>query len=159
MDLRIVAVTRTFAVLAILCSGGAHAGAPNSCSFSTPAVVSAAIGQPVTGGTLSTVNDPSSSTSFCMYRAGTLIISLSVNQLASAAAARAEFDQEFRNSRGRDDDNPSQKTALISGLGDGAFYGADGPAIEVTGLRGSYVITIGVAGNGATAVSQEACVA
>ena len=143
-----------FVVLAALSSATVHAAAPNSCIFLTPAAVLRAIGQPVTGGTQSVVNDPSSSTSICMYRAGSLLISLSVNQLSSAAAARAEFSDELSNSRSHDE-NSAQKTALISGLGDGAFYAADGPAIGLTGLRGSFVISIGLLGSGAAAVPQE----
>ena len=69
-----------------------------------------------------------------------------MNQLPSAAAARAEFSEELSNSRGHDDENSAQKTVLISGLGDGAFYAADGPAIGLTGLRGNFVISIGLVG-------------
>jgi hypothetical protein len=90
-----------------------------------------------------------------MYRAGSLVISLSVNQLPSAAAARAEFSEELSNSRGHDDENSAQKTVLISGLGDEAFYAADDPAIGLTGLRGNFVISIGLVGGGAASVPQE----
>jgi hypothetical protein len=61
----------------------------------------------------------------------------------SSAAARAEFGDELSNSRSHDDENSAQKTVLISGIGDGAFYSADGPAIGLTGFRASYVISIG----------------
>ena len=148
----------TCCVLAIVASGSgsvARAAAPNSCSFLTPAAVAAAIGQPVTGGTQSVVNDPSSSTSNCMYRAGSLLISLSVNQLPSAAAARAEYDDELSNSRAHDSSSSAQKTTLVPGLGDGAFSAADGPAIVLTGLRGGFVIGIALVGGGATAVPLE----
>jgi hypothetical protein len=90
-----------------------------------------------------------------MYRAGSLLISLSVNQLRSAAAARAEYDDELSNSRAHDGSNAAQKTALVPGLGDGAFSAADGPAIVMTGVRGSFVIGIGLVGDGATAVPHE----
>jgi hypothetical protein len=133
----------------------AHAAAPNSCSFLTPAAVSSAIGQPVSGGTQSVVNDPTSSTSICPYRAGALMITLSVNQLPSEAAAHAEYNDELSNSRSHDGDNPSQKTSLISGLGDGAFSALDGPAITVTGVRGRYVIGISLLGDGASKIPQE----
>jgi hypothetical protein len=144
-----------FVVLAAVSGSTVRAAAPNSCSFLTPAAVSGAIGQPVTGGTQSVINDPSSSTSICMYRAGSLVISLSVNQLPSAAAARAEFSDELSNSRSHDGENSAQKTVLISGIGDGAFYAVDGPAIGLTGLRGSFVIGIALLGSGAVAVPQE----
>ncbi len=144
-----------FAAVAVVSSVAVGAAAPNSCSFLTPAAVSAAIGQPVTGGTQSVVNDPSSSTSTCMYRAGSLIISLSVNQLPSAAAARAEYSDELSNSRSHDAENSAQKTVLLSGVGEGAFYAADGPAIGLTGVHGSFVIGIGLVGSGAASVPQE----
>jgi hypothetical protein len=142
-------------VLTTVDSSAASALAPNSCSFLTVAAVAGAIGQPVTGGIQSVVNDPSSSTSICMYRAGGLVISLSVNQFPSAAAARAEFSEELSNSPGHGDENSAQKTIPISGVGDGAFDAVDGPAIEMTGVRGSFVIGIALVGNGATAVPQE----
>jgi len=132
------------AIVASISDSEARAAAPNSCSFLTPAVVAAAIGQPVTGGTQSVVNDPSSSNSSCMYRAGSLLIVLSVNQLPSAAAARTEYEEELSNSRAHDSSSSAQKTASVSGLGDAAFSAADGPAISLTGLRG-----------GATVVPQE----
>ena len=143
------------AIVASISGSAARAAAPNSCSFLTPAAVAAAVGQPVTGGTQSVVNDPSSTTSICMYRAGSLLISLSVNQLASAAAARAEYDDELSNSRAHEGSSSAQKTVLVPGLGDGAFSAADGPAIGLTGVRGSFVIGIGLVGGGATAVPQE----
>lgn len=67
----------------------------------------------------------------------------------------AEFGDELSNSRSHDDENSAQKTVLISGIGDGAFYSADGPAIGLTGFRASYVISIGLVGSGAAAVPQE----
>jgi hypothetical protein len=141
-------------MLAVITVGGTvRAGAPNSCSFLTPAAVSTAIGQPVTGGTQSVVNDPSSSTSICMYRAGSLLIILSVNQLPSAAAARTEFGNELDKSRSHDED-AAQKAVSVPGIGDGAFYSADGPALVWTGLRGSYVVSIAQVG-GAAAVPQD----
>ena len=74
---------------------------------------------------------------------------------SSSAAARAEFGDELSNSRSDDDENSAQKTVLISGIGDGAFYSADGPAIRLTGFRASYVISIGLVASGAAAVPQE----
>jgi hypothetical protein len=150
-------MTMKFTLVVLLAAGAStvHAAAPNSCAFLTPAAVSGAVGRPVTGGVVSIVNDPSSSTSNCMYRAGELIISLSVNQLPSAAAARAEFNDELDNSRSRDERDPAQQTALIPGLGDGAFYAIDGPAIAMTGVSGNLVITIALLGPGAGAVPQE----
>ena len=71
----------------------------------------------------------------------------------SSAAARAEFGDQLSNSRSHDDENSAQKTVLISGIGDGACYSADGPAL--TGFRASYVISIGLVGSGAAAVPQE----
>ena len=150
-----VSICCALAIVASVSGSAARAAAPNSCSFLTPAAVAAAIGQPVTGGTQSVVNDPSSSTSNCMYRSGNLLISLSVNQLPSAAAARAEYDEELGNSRAHDSSSSAQKTTLVPGLGDGAFSAADGPAITITALRGSVVIGIGLVGGGATAVPQE----
>ncbi len=133
-----------------------QASAPNSCSFVTPAAWSALLSRPVTGGTTSTVNDPASTASSCLYQAGTMFITVQVNQLATAAAAQKEYADQLGNSRSRDEQE-NQRTTLEAGIGDGAFSSAfaNGSEVEFTAVRGSRVVTFGLVGGGASAVSHD----
>src|SRR5665213_2930459 len=108
----------------------AQASAPNSCSFVTPAAWSAVLSRPVTGGTGSTVNDAASTASSCLYQAGTMFITVQVNQLATAAAAQKEYADQLDNSRSRDE-RDSQRTTVEAGIGDGAFSSAVANGSEV----------------------------
>jgi hypothetical protein len=112
----------------------------------TPALVSAAVGQPVTGGQISVVDNPSSPTSSCMYHAGAMFIVVEATQLPSAAAARAEFDDKVKN---------GGSTQLDQGLGNGAFFSNDGPALALTALRDARIIVISVVGGNSAAVPRE----
>jgi hypothetical protein len=134
----------------------AQAAAPNSCSFATPAAWSAVLSQPVTGGTVSVVNDPASTASSCLYRAGAMFITLQVDQRATPAAAQKEYAEQLDNSRGRDE-RQSQRTMLEPGIGDGAFSSAfsNGSEMEFTAVLGSRIVTFGLVGSGATAVPHD----
>jgi hypothetical protein len=81
----------------------AQAAAPNACSFVTPAAWSAVLSRPVTGGTMSVVDNPASTASSCMYKARAMFITLQVGQLATAAAAQKEYAEQLGNSRTRDE--------------------------------------------------------
>jgi hypothetical protein len=137
-------------LLAVLLSGWdaplARGEAPQSCSLLTLALVSAAVGQPVTGGQISVVDNPSSPTSACMYHAGAMFIVVEATQLPSVVAGRAEFDDKVKN---------SGTTQLEPGLGDGAFFSTDGPAFALTALRGAKIIVISLVGGNSAAVPRE----
>jgi len=133
-----------------------HASAPNSCRFVTPAAWSALLSRPVTGGTSSTVNDPASTASSCLYQAGTMFITVQVNQLTTAAAAQKEYADQLDNSRSRDQ-RENQRTTLEAGIGDGAFSSAfaNGSEVEFTAVRGLRIVTFGLVGGGASTVSHD----
>jgi hypothetical protein len=65
----------------------ARADAPDSCKFLTPAIVSTALGKPVTGGAVSMVDHSGASMSSCTYRAAMTLVVLSVDERGTAAAA------------------------------------------------------------------------
>jgi hypothetical protein len=134
----------------------AQAAAPNSCSFITPAAWSAVVSRPVTGGTTSVVDDPAATASACLYRAGTMLITLQVDQRATPAAAQKEYAEQLDNSRGRDE-RQSQHTTVESGIGDGAYSSAfaDGSEVEFTAVQGSRIVTFGLVGAGAAAVPHD----
>jgi hypothetical protein len=134
----------------------AQAAAPNSCGIVTPAAWSAVLSRPVTGGTVSVVNDPAAMASSCLYQSGAMFITVQVNQLATAAAAQKQYAEQLANSRGRDEQH-SQRTTLETGIGDGAFSSAftDGSEVEFTALRGSRILTFGLVGPGAAAVPHD----
>lgn len=147
------------AVLLLLQGSGvwvAQAAAPNACSFVTPAAWSAALSRPVTGGTMSVVNDPGSTASSCLYRAGAMLITLQVDQPATAADAKKEYADQLDNSRSRDE-RQSQHTTVESGIGDGAFSSAfaDGSEVEFTAVLGSRIVSFGLVGAGAAAVPHD----
>jgi len=146
-------------VLLLLCASmplAAQAAAPNSCSFVTPAAWSAVLSRPVTGGTVSTVNDPAAAMSSCLYQAGPMFVTVQVSQLATPAAAKMEYADQLANSRSRDDPS-SQRTTVEAGIGDGAFSSAfsNGSEVEFTAVRGSRVVTFGLLGSGAAAVPHD----
>jgi hypothetical protein len=134
----------------------ALAAAPNSCGLVTPASWSAVLSRPVTGGTISVVNDPASTTSSCVYQAGALFITVQVNQLATASAAQRQYAEELDNSRTRDERH-SQLTTLESGIGDAAFSSAftNGAEVEFTAMLGSRIVTFGLVGPDASAVPHD----
>lgn len=134
----------------------AQAAAPNSCGLVTPAAWAAVLSRLVTGGRMSVVNDPASTASSCVYQAGTLLITLQVNQLPTAAVAQKEYAEQLDNSRTRDE-RESQHTTVESGIGDGAFSSAftDGSEVEFTAVRESRVVTFGLVGSGASAVPHD----
>jgi hypothetical protein len=134
----------------------AQAAAPNSCSFITPAGWSAVVSRPVTGGTMSVVDNPASSASSCMYQAGAMLITLQVDQRATPAAAQKEYAEQLDNSRNRDQQQ-SQHTTVESGIGDSAFSSAftDGSEVEFTAVQGSRIVTFGLIGAGAAAVPHD----
>jgi hypothetical protein len=147
-----------FILFVVQASGAsvAQAAAPNSCGFVTPAAWSAVLSRPVTGGAMSVVDNPASTTSSCLYQAGALFITLQVNQLATAAAAQKEYAEQLDNSRTRDE-RQSQRTTVESGVGDSAFSSAftDGSEVEFTAVLGSRIVTFGLVGGGASAVPHD----
>jgi hypothetical protein len=147
------------AVLFLLQGGGvlaAQAAAPNACSFITAAAWSAAISRPVTGGTMSVVNDPASTASSCLYQSGAMLVTLQVDQRATAAAAQKEYADQLGNSRSRDA-RQSQRTMLEAGIGDGAFSSAftNGSEVEFTAVLGARIVSFGLIGAGAAAVPHD----
>ena len=134
----------------------AQAAAPNSCSFVTAAAWSALLSRPVTGGTVSVVDNPASTASSCLYQAGAMFITLQVDQLATAAAAQKEYAEQLDNSRSRDE-RQSQHTTVESGIGDRAFSSAfsDGSEVEFTAVQESRIVTFGLVGAGAAAVPHD----
>jgi hypothetical protein len=134
----------------------AQAAAPNSCGLVTSAAWAAALSRPVTGGTVSVVNDPAATASSCLYQSGAMFITVQIDQLATAAAAHKEYAEQLANSRDRDQQH-SQSTKLETGIGDGAFSSAftDGTEVEFTAVRGSRLLTFGLVGPGAAAVPHD----
>lgn len=129
--------------------------APNACALVTVAEVSAAVGQPVSGGKVSVVNAPQSMTSSCPYSAGSLMIQVRVSLYPSAGEAQKEFSDRLQNSR--DHDDASQKTTAESGVGEGAYSATRSvPAVaEWTAVHGPRIISIGILGQGATTVPRD----
>jgi hypothetical protein len=131
----------------------AHAGPPDSCKFLSTSDWSAAIGRPVTGGQISLVDNPQSTTSMCTYMAGGLFVVVTVNQLPTAEAAKKEFATQLDNSRSHDEG--SQRTRVEAGLGESAFSAADRNSTALMALQGPRIINIGLVGAGAEAISHE----
>jgi hypothetical protein len=134
----------------------AQAAAPNACSFVTPAGWAAVVSRRVIGGTMSVVNDPASTASSCLHQAGAMLITLQVDQRATAAAAQKEYAEQLDNSRSRDE-RQSQHTTVESGIGDRAFSSAfsDGSEVEFTAVQESRIVTFGLVGAGAAAVPHD----
>jgi len=130
----------------------AQADAPSACKFLTPALVSAALGKPVTGGTISTVDHAGATASSCLYSAGATMVVLLVDERGTAAAAMQEYHSQLDDSRSRDKDkqgaSDEQKTVLEAGLGDAAFSDdmTNGSVLGITAVHGSRIFTIGVVG-------------
>ena len=133
---------------------GARADAPNACKFLTNAAVSAVVGKPVTGGTMSVVDHAGASESSCSYMAGMTIVLISVDERGTAAAAMQEYNTQLDNSHIRDKDKEgaadAQKTVLEPGIGAGAFSDdlVNGSVLSITALHGSRVFTLGIVGGG-----------
>jgi hypothetical protein len=140
------------AALSVAAALTARADAPSACKFLTTAAVSAALGKPVTGGTISTVDHAGASESSCMYMAGPTMVLLSVDERGTTGAAMQEYQTQLDNSHIRDKDkqgaSDEQKTVLESGIGDGAFSDdlTDGSVLSITAVHGSRVFTIGIMG-------------
>jgi hypothetical protein len=85
-----------------------------------------------------------------------MIIMVQVNQLATAAAAQKEYADQLDNSQSRDE-RDNQRTTIEAGIGDGAFSSAfaNGSEVEFTAVRGSRIMTFGLVGAGASAVSHD----
>ena len=143
--------------IAVIVVGGTPVAraAPNACALVTVAEVSTAIGRPVSGGTISVVDNPRSVTSNCPYKAGSLMINVMVSELPTAAAAQKQFAEDLKNSRNHDDEN--QKTTVEAGVGEGAYMatGGDGVMVEFKVVGGSRIIDIGIIGQGAATVSRD----
>ena len=132
----------------VFCSIGsslAHA-APDACALLTVAELSAAVGQPVSGGNPSHAADGGGQ---CMYGYGTLNqIGVELWQFPSVADAQKRFSAELKDSQAHD--KGSQKTTVESGVGDKAFSttGVVGTMKAVTwvAVRGSrflHIVTLG----------------
>jgi hypothetical protein len=112
------------------------------------------VGKPVTGGTISVVDHPGATASSCSYRAGTVMILLIVDERGTAGAAMKEYQTQLDDSRNQDKDKQGapdeQKTALESGIGEGAFSNdmTNGSVLGITAVRGSRIFTIGIVGAG-----------
>jgi hypothetical protein len=91
-----------------------------------------------------------------LYQAGVLLISVQVDQRASAAAAQKEYAEQLDNSRNRGESD-SLRITVESGIGDGAFSTVftDGTVVELTAVRESRIVTFGLVGAGAGAVPHE----
>jgi hypothetical protein len=143
----------------VIAAGAARADAPGACTFLTTAVVSGALGKPVTGGNMSMVDHPGASKSTCTYMAGTTIVVLSVDERGSAAAAMQEYNTQLDNSCSRERDGAAggKKTVLEPGMGESAFSDTmvDGSELEVTAVHGSRVFLLGIVGAGAGSLPHE----
>jgi hypothetical protein len=146
-------------VLAVNAPWAAYADAPDSCKFLTPAVVSTALGKPVTGGTMSVVDHSGASASSCTYRAGMVMVLLSVDERGTPAAAMKEYKSQLDDSRGRDTEkkgsSDEQKTVLEPGIGEGAFSDdmTNGSVLAITAVHGSRIFQVGIVGAGS--ISHE----
>jgi hypothetical protein len=138
----------TLALLGLL----AASHAPNACAVLTTAQVSAAIGKPVTGGTMSMVDNPKSVTASCVYQSGALMIIVMVGDYPTPAAAKKQLADDLANSKSHDD--ASQKTTAEPSVADGGFsvmMGSGATAMpSFAAVRGVREITIGLSGPGVT---------
>jgi hypothetical protein len=146
------------AALATLGTGKTSAvhAPPNACTVLTVAEVSTAIGRPASGGTISTYDNPASTSASCQYTAAPLTVMVIVSQYASPAAAKQGFTDELTDTRGRDSD--SQHTIDESGVGDAAFSFSMTVGAEMVGwtaVHGPRKISIAVLGKGAAAVTHD----
>jgi hypothetical protein len=90
--------------LSITATYTAQADAPSACKFLTPAAVSAALGKPVSGGIVSTVDHPGATASSCMYMAGATIVVLRVDERGTAGEATKEYGSQLDDSHAKDKD-------------------------------------------------------
>lgn len=144
-----------------LVAHSARAALPDACSFLSANDWSAALGRPVTGGTLSTVDNPDSNTSSCLYRAGMTMIVFRVSQFPSASAAKKEYADQLDNSHSRDersaDTAAATKTAPETALGDAAFSSAttDGVIDELMAVQGPRIIDMGFVAIKGTSLTHD----
>ena len=149
---RITRFANIILVLTMSAAWTARADAPDSCKFLTPAIVSTALGKPVTGGTVSMVDHSGASMSSCTYRAGMTLVLLSVDERGTAAAAMKEYNSQLADSRGRDTEKKGspdeQKTVLEPGIGEGAFADdmTNGSVLALTAVHGSRIFQVGIVG-------------
>jgi hypothetical protein len=114
--------------------------APDACKFVSVAEVSALTGAQVGGGQISTVDNPKSVTSSCMYTTGGRpSVIVMVGDYPTAAAAHQELVTEMHNSS----DNVAEP-----GIGDGAFATSVN-AVSITAVRGPRLATIAIIGGAA----------
>jgi hypothetical protein len=141
-------LTTLAVVLSMSTFSTARAGAPDACKFLTTAAVAAALGKPVTGGTISVVDHAGASASSCTYLAGAIMVLLTVDERGTPAEAAKEFNTQLDNSRSRDQDE--QKTVMEAGIGDRAFSDdmANGSVRGITALHGSRLFTLGIVNAG-----------
>jgi hypothetical protein len=138
--------------LSVTAAWTAHADAPSACQFLTPAIVSAALGKPVTGGAVSMMDHSGATASNCTYRAGMTMILLSVDERGTAGAAMKEYQTQLDNSHIRDEDkkgaSDEQKTIPETGIGEAAFSDdmTNGSVLSITAVHGSRVFTLGIVG-------------
>jgi hypothetical protein len=150
-----------YVLIVALAARAAHATPPDACAFLSASDWSAALGRQVTGGTLSTVDNPESNTSSCLYRVGMTMIVFRVSQFPSATAAKKEFADQLDNSHSRDeraaDSSGATKSAPESGLGDGAFSSAttDGVVGELMAVQGSRIIDMGFVATKGTGLTHD----
>jgi hypothetical protein len=142
----------SIAVAALIARALATHVPPNACSVLTTAQVSAAIGKPVTGGTMSIYNDPKSVTASCAYMSEGVTILVLVGEYPTPAAAKKQLADDLANSKSHDDE--SQKTTAEPGAAEGGYsviMGSGTTVIPTFGaVRGVREITITATGPGVT---------
>jgi hypothetical protein len=141
---RILCLMTMLAVLSLIAPWTARADAPSACKFLTPSLVSAALGKPVTGGTMSVLDHAGASASSCTYVAGKTYVVLSVDERGTAAEAMKEYADQLDNSRIRNN-RDNGKTVLEAGLGEAAFFddSGDNSEVSITSVHGSRVFMLG----------------
>jgi hypothetical protein len=138
--------------LSITATYTAHADAPSACKFLTPAAVSAALGKPVSGGIVSTVDHSGATASSCMYMAGATIVVLRVDERGTAGEATKEYGSQLDDSHAKDKDkkgsSDEQKTVLEAGIGEAAFSDdtTNGSVRDITAVHGSRIFKLGLVG-------------
>jgi hypothetical protein len=148
----------TIALAALIASAIASHAPPNACSVLTTAQVSAAIGKPVSGGTMSIYNDPKSLTASCAYVSVGVTIMVVVGEYPTPAAAKKQFAEDLANSTSHDD--PSQKTTAEPGVAEGGYSVITGSGTIViptfVAVRGVREITLVATGPGVTVAQLRA---
>jgi hypothetical protein len=110
---------------------------------------------------MSTVDNPESNTSSCLYKAGMTMIVFRVSQFHSAVDANKEFADQLDNSHIRDersgDPTGTNKTAPEAGLGDAAFSSGtpDGALAEVMAVQGPRILDLGFVASKGTGLTRD----